>query len=70
MAEAHEQPAVWLTVKQAAARMQVGPRLVYRSVASGRLRAARIGNRRDLRFLPEWVDAFLIASSTVVEVRR
>ncbi len=68
---ANEQPAaVWLTVKQAAARMQVGPRLVYRSVAAGRLRAARIGNRRDLRFLPAWVDEFLIASSTPVEVKR
>lgn len=68
MAEA--QPAVWLTVKQAAARMQVGPRLVYRSVASGRLRAARIGNRRDLRFLAAWVDEFLIASSEPIEVKR
>jgi excisionase family DNA binding protein len=67
---ADEQPAVWLTVKQAAARMQVGPRLVYRSVASGRLRAARIGARRDLRFLPAWVDEFLIASSTPIEVKR
>jgi len=61
---------IWLTVKQAAARAQVGPKTIYRSVAAGRLRAARVGGRRDLRFLPVWVDAFLIASSTPIEVRR
>lgn len=64
-----EQP-VWLTVKQAAARAQVGPKLIYREVAASRLRAARIGGRRDLRCLPEWVDEWLKASSTPIEVKR
>ena len=61
---------VWLTVKQAAARAQVGARLVYREVRAGRLRAARIGARRDLRFAPSWVDAWLEASAAPIEVHR
>jgi excisionase family DNA binding protein len=69
-AVADPQPPVWLTVKQAAARAQVGPKTIYRSVAAGRLRAARIGGRRDLRLLAAWVDEFLIASSEPVNVRR
>lgn len=53
----------WLTVTQAAARLQVSTKVIYRAAASGKLRAARIGGRRALRFLPEWVDGFAIASS-------
>jgi excisionase family DNA binding protein len=60
----------WLTVKQAAARAQVGPKLIYRECRAGRLlRHARIGGRRDLRFKPEWIDEWLEASSTPVEIR-
>lgn len=58
----------WLTVKEAAARARCGPKVIYREVKAGRLRAATIGNRRDLRILAEWVDAWLTASSTPVEV--
>jgi len=63
---------VWLTAKQAAARAQVGPKTIYRAVHSRRapLRAATVGGRRDLRFLPAWVDEWLIASSTPVEVAK
>ncbi len=60
----------WLTVKEAAHRAQVGPKTIYRSVQAGRLRAARIGGRRELRLLAAWVDAWLEASATPVEVRR
>ena len=54
-----EPQPVWLTVKQAAARAQVGPRTIYHEVKAGRLRAARIGGRRELRFREAYVDAWL-----------
>jgi excisionase family DNA binding protein len=63
-------PSPWLTVAEAAERARVGTKLIYREVKAGRLRAARIGNRRDIRILAERIDEFLIRSSTPVEVIR
>ena len=54
----------WLTVREAATRARCGVKTVYREVKAGRLRAARIGGRRELRLLPEWVDAWLLTAST------
>jgi len=59
---------VWLTVPEAAARAQCGDKIIYRAVTSGRLRAARIGGRRELRIRPEWVDAWLEASAQPLEI--
>jgi excisionase family DNA binding protein len=56
----------WLTVTEAAARARCGPKLIYREVKAGKLRAARVGGRRDLRLLAEWVDAWLNASTTMI----
>jgi excisionase family DNA binding protein len=58
----------WLTVVEAAERARCGPKLIYREVAAGRLRAARVGGRRELRLLTEWVDEWLLGNSTYVEV--
>lgn len=55
--------AIWLSVEQAAARAQVGKRTIYNEVAAGRLRAARVGGRRKLRFRAEWIDQWLEASA-------
>ena len=60
---------IWLTVEQAAARAQVGKRLIYREVAAGRLRAAKIGGRRELRFRESFVDEWLDKSAAAVEVK-
>jgi excisionase family DNA binding protein len=60
----------WLTVEQASSRLQVSKKTLYRAVAERKLRAARIGGKRALRFLPEWVDAYAIATAAVVEVAR
>lgn len=54
----------WLDVKDAAAHARCGVRSIYLGVQQGKLRAARLGGRRELRFLREWIDAWLLASST------
>ena len=53
----------WLTVEEAAGRARCGPKLIYREVRAGRLRAARIGGRRELRLKPEWIDEWLLRSA-------
>jgi excisionase family DNA binding protein len=53
----------WWDVGQAAAHAKCGKGTIYAEVRRGRLRAARLGGRRELRFLAEWIDAWLIASS-------
>jgi excisionase family DNA binding protein len=58
----------WLTAREAAERAKVGTKVIYTEVAGGRLRAARVGGRRDLRFRPEWVDAWLDATAEPVEI--
>jgi excisionase family DNA binding protein len=60
----------WLTVREAARHARVGVKCIYREVAASRLRAARVGNRRDLRLRAEWIDAWLTASATPIEVHR
>jgi excisionase family DNA binding protein len=59
----------WLTVREAAQRARCGPRVIYREVQAGRLRAARVGGRRELRLLADWIDDWLLAS-VPVEVDR
>ena len=58
----------WLTVPDAARRARCGVKLIYRAVHMGRLRAAKIGGRQELRFLAEWVDVWVTASSEPVSV--
>ena len=60
----------WLTIKQACPVAQVGPKLLRREFKAGRLRAARIGNRRDIRIRRDWIDAWLEASAQPVEVHK
>jgi excisionase family DNA binding protein len=60
----------WFTVLEAAARGRVSPRTIYTEVKAGRLRAARAGGRRELRLRPTWVDEWLEAASTPVEMKR
>jgi excisionase family DNA binding protein len=50
---------VWLTVREAAARARVSPKIIYRAAGANRLRHATVTGRGDLRFRPQWVDAWL-----------
>lgn len=61
---------VWLDVAQVAARLGVGTRLVYQLVRDGRMRAARVGGRRQLRIRPEWADEALERMAEPVELPR
>lgn len=54
----------WITVDEAARRARCGMKLIYREVRAGRLRASRVGGRRELRLLGEWVDEWLIRHAT------
>jgi excisionase family DNA binding protein len=61
----------WLTIREVRAVAQVGEKLLYREVKAGRLRAARIGGRRGpLRVHRDWIDQWLEAASSMVEVGR
>jgi excisionase family DNA binding protein len=55
----------WLTAKEAAAYAKVGVDSIYLGVKRKKLRAARINGQQHLRFLAEWIDAWLIASATI-----
>ena len=59
----------WLTVGEAAGRARCGVKTIYREVKAGRLRATRVGGRRDLRFLAVWIDDWLIACCTIEPTR-
>ena len=54
----------WITVHEAARRARCGSKLVYREVRAGRLRAVRVGGRRELRLRSEWIDAWLLGRAT------
>jgi len=56
-------PSPWLTVKEAAARAQCGVKTLYYESRAGRLRVARVGGRREMRFRAEWIDEWLQQSS-------
>jgi excisionase family DNA binding protein len=58
---------VWLTLRQAAARAAVSEGTIKREIRRGRVRVARVGGRRSLRFRAGWIDAWLEASTTPVE---
>jgi excisionase family DNA binding protein len=54
----------WITVDEAARRARCGIKLIYREVRAGRLRASRVGGRRELRLLGEWVDEWPVRHAT------
>ena len=65
----NETQSSWLVVKESAARGRCGPKTIYREIRAGRLRAARVGGRREYRLRPEWVDEWLERSSMPIEVK-
>lgn len=67
----HQQTATpWRTVEELAAYAKVSKKSIYAAVASGKLRAARVGGRRDIRGKDSWTDAWLEATATPQETSR
>lgn len=60
----------WLLASEAARYARLSERTLYREARLGRLRHARVGGRRELRFLRTWIDEWLTATSEPIEVRR
>lgn len=58
----------WLTVAECCPIAKCGKQLIYREIKAGRLRAARIGNRRELRIHRDWIDQWLEASAKPIDV--
>lgn len=56
----------WMTAEEAAQRSRCGVKTIYREVRAKRLKAARVGGRRELRLLAEWVDEWLLARTTLL----
>ena len=61
-------PSPWLKSAEGANYARVGVKLLYREVAAGRLRAARVGSRRALLFRADWIDGWLERTAQAVEV--
>ena len=63
-------PSEWLTVNEVAKVAKCGRRLIYREVKAGRLRAARLGLRRDIRVHRDWIREWLERCAAPIEVMR
>lgn len=59
LAEPEQQATPWITVHEASKRARCGIKLIYREVRAGRLKAVRVGGRRELRLRADWIDAWL-----------
>ena len=59
LVEPEVSPTPWITVNEAAKRARCGVKLIYREVRAGRLKAVRVGGRRELRLRADWIDAWL-----------
>jgi excisionase family DNA binding protein len=65
-----EASSPWLLASEAATYLRTSLKTIYREARAGRLRHARVGGRRELRFRKQWLDEFLDATATPLEVRR
>lgn len=58
----------WLDPHESAAHAKTGVRGIYDAVRTGRLKAARINGRREIRCRRSWVDQWLEAAAEPVEI--
>lgn len=60
----------WLTLEQASKLVQAHQATLRREIRRARLRAARIGGRRSIRLRRSWLETWLEATTTPMEVVR
>jgi excisionase family DNA binding protein len=65
-----EHTTPWKTLKEAAVYARRGPRFLRREIEAGRLRAARVGGRREFITRDEWIDEWLEELSRPVMASR
>lgn len=58
----------WLTTTEAAKIVKVSTRVIYHAVKRGKLRAAKIDGRGDLRFRRQWIDEWVESCTTPLEI--
>lgn len=63
-------PSPWLTVKEAAVYLRVGPRFIYNEINAGRMRAARLGGRGCIVTRVGWLDEFVMERAKPIEIRK
>lgn len=59
-------PSPWLTANDAAQYLHRGRRFVRKEIAAGRLRAAIVGDRREILTRAEWLDAWVTDQARAV----
>jgi len=60
----------WLLPREAAAFARTGLSTIYREVRAGRLKAARINGRRELRIRPAWISEWMEAAAKNDDARH
>ncbi len=60
----------WVALDEGARHAGVSTATLRRAIRRGELRHARVSNRKILRLRLGWIDEWLLATTTPVEVRR
>jgi excisionase family DNA binding protein len=60
----------WLKVRGVAARADVDPKVVYRAIHDGKLKAATVGAGRNFRVADLWVDEWLELEREALRVKE
>ena len=60
----------WKTMKEAGARVDLGPRVMRREWVAGRLRGAVIGGRKEVLTRDEWIDQWVTDQAQPIGLHR
>jgi excisionase family DNA binding protein len=49
----------WMNIREASRHARLSTKILRREIRAGRLRAGRVGGRREFRLRREWLDAYI-----------